>query len=276
MSVIYLITNNINGKQYVGKTIHTIEERWKGHCQNTKSNKLMLLHRAIVKYGKENFTIEAIYETDDNDFLNTAEIYCIKKFNTKTPNGYNIASGGEGNPGNKSRLGIPHKKESIDKMIIIANTPEGKLARSNGGKLSGHNKGGHLSNITKIKISISAKGNKRALGYKHTEETKKHLSEMLIGKSKPESFGEKISIALKNKPKSEQHKLAIKEAQSRPDVKKKQSEVKIGNQNAKGSYDKIKSLIMEMRLLGASYEELEKISGLTHRTVMRYCKDIKI
>lgn len=29
---IYLITNNVNGKQYVGQTTKTIEERWKRHC----------------------------------------------------------------------------------------------------------------------------------------------------------------------------------------------------------------------------------------------------
>ena len=34
MAYIYLITNKINGKQYVGKTENTIDERWREHCND--------------------------------------------------------------------------------------------------------------------------------------------------------------------------------------------------------------------------------------------------
>lgn len=36
MSFIYCITNDINGKQYVGKTDFTIEKRFKEHCHDSK------------------------------------------------------------------------------------------------------------------------------------------------------------------------------------------------------------------------------------------------
>ena len=36
MAYIYKITNQINGKVYIGKTLSSIEERWKEHCKDYK------------------------------------------------------------------------------------------------------------------------------------------------------------------------------------------------------------------------------------------------
>lgn len=62
MGIIYRIINLINGKQYIGKTINTITERWNKHCYEafTPQNKgyNFLIHKAIRKYGKDNFIIE--------------------------------------------------------------------------------------------------------------------------------------------------------------------------------------------------------------------------
>lgn len=35
---IYKITNDINGKIYIGKTMNSIKERWKEHCNDYKKN----------------------------------------------------------------------------------------------------------------------------------------------------------------------------------------------------------------------------------------------
>src|SRR5210317_405716 len=48
--IIYKITSP-SGKIYIGQTIHTLEERIKGH--NKKSTNCTLLKRAIDKYGDE-------------------------------------------------------------------------------------------------------------------------------------------------------------------------------------------------------------------------------
>lgn len=99
MGYIYLITNNINEKRYVGKTVNPIHHRWNKHIEEAyggnKSNSL--LHRAIIKYGASNFGINILEECADTE-LNEKEKNYIKKYDTYyTHNkGYNMTWGGEG------------------------------------------------------------------------------------------------------------------------------------------------------------------------------------
>lgn len=104
--VVYVITNLINGKQYVGLTTASIDERWKRHLDQTKSVGASLIHQAIVECGKENFTIEVIDSADSLKKLCAKEREWIRKLNTITPNGYNVTLGGEigGSPGKPTRL----------------------------------------------------------------------------------------------------------------------------------------------------------------------------
>lgn len=90
--IIYLITNTINNKVYVGSTTRTIDIRWSEHCRaNTNS----LLHKAIRKYGKEYFVIEVLKVSNDID---KDEIYYIEALDSICY-GYNISQGGEGRRG---------------------------------------------------------------------------------------------------------------------------------------------------------------------------------
>ena len=104
---IYKITNLINGKIYVGQTTKTIEERFKKHSTTDS-----LIGKAIRKYGKENFKLELIAECTTIEEANKLEIYLIKEFNCKVPNGYNFTDGGEG------RRGCTHSAESRKKLAI--------------------------------------------------------------------------------------------------------------------------------------------------------------
>lgn len=83
---IYRITNKINGKRYIGQSIH-IERRWEEHCKPSSSS---LVSKAIHKYGKTNFLFEILEECQIED-LDLLEQYWIKKENTISPFGYNIA-----------------------------------------------------------------------------------------------------------------------------------------------------------------------------------------
>lgn len=98
MGYIYKITNKINHKPYVGKTVDSINSRWRDHIYDAFTNhSLCLIHNAMRKYGLENFTIEEL-EQCSADELSEREQYWIKTLNSyfKTGYGYNMTYGGDG------------------------------------------------------------------------------------------------------------------------------------------------------------------------------------
>lgn len=91
--LVYLITNTINGKRYVGQTSGSLERRWFLH-KNRKS--CTALRSAIDKYGENNFTVEALFSVPTKELTGELEIEYIARYNTRAPNGYNLTKGGEG------------------------------------------------------------------------------------------------------------------------------------------------------------------------------------
>ena len=90
--IIYKITNKINGDFYIGQTIKSKEERFQKHKYNASYGSKTYLHRAMRKYGFDNFTIEEIENQVLLENLDEREIFWIKKLNPK----YNMTDGGEG------------------------------------------------------------------------------------------------------------------------------------------------------------------------------------
>ena len=90
---IYKITNLINGKSYVGQSVH-IERRWQEHC---RAGKRSLIGQAIEKYGKEKFSFQVLEECEA-ELLDEKEEYYIAKCNSVVPNGYNIMDWVDGRP----------------------------------------------------------------------------------------------------------------------------------------------------------------------------------
>lgn len=94
---IYKITNIINNKSYIGQSIN-IEKRikehfWKANCQKDISFN-SILHQAIRKYGENNFKWEVLEECSIENIDKLEQDY-IQKYNTISPNGYNILLGGQ-------------------------------------------------------------------------------------------------------------------------------------------------------------------------------------
>lgn len=144
---IYLITNTINDKKYVGQTVQTLKQRFARHswkCNNGRS----AIASAIQKYGKDEFTIELIEECTSQTELNIRELYWIEYYNTLSPNGYNLRS-------------------TIDGRGSCSEETKLKISKANKGRKAS------LETIERLR--------KSHLGQQMSEETKKKLSKLWSG-----------------------------------------------------------------------------------------------
>ena len=105
MAYIYLITNIINDKKYVGFTTQKLSSRMKQHQQ--KCSKCPSIRNAIQKYGWNSFRYDVLAESEDVEYLlNVVENEMIQKHKPE----YNLSSGGRGGKiGNHS----PHPKNRV-------------------------------------------------------------------------------------------------------------------------------------------------------------------
>jgi len=161
---IYLITNLINVKKYVGQTIRDPQKRLNQHIVDSNNNSQSYIHRAIRKYGIDNFQFEVIDESSsDRDELNDLEEFYIGFYDTFKGVGYNCTSGGDNathSEETKKKMSKTHKgkkfsEESKKKMSTVAkNRYFSKETRQ---KLSESSKRENLSPETLKKMSNSAK-----------------------------------------------------------------------------------------------------------------------
>jgi len=94
VGIIYLAKNKINGKCYIGQTIHSLTDRKLSHIHGNNNSKFK---QAIKKYGKEKFEWKIIDETDNQDILNALERLHISRYESLTTQwGYNSKIGGSG------------------------------------------------------------------------------------------------------------------------------------------------------------------------------------
>jgi len=153
---IYLVSNKLNGKQYVGQTINPHLPI--GHGRILKS--------AYKLHGKDSFTYEPICKGITNRAsLNAIERFWINVANTVVPNGYNIDLGGS-----EGSVWTDERK----KAVSIARTGK-KLNRPLGSKSGA--KGKKWSEENKLKLSEILKGRPcPTKGVPHSEETKAKMS----------------------------------------------------------------------------------------------------
>lgn len=185
MYEIYLITNLINNKKYVGQTnqgyLHRFKEHLSESFRNTKH--ICLLHKAIKKYGIENFKVDLLVSNVSEEDVDNLESYYIDKYNTyyKYNTGYNMTTGGQGvhnyrhTEDTKKKMSLSIKKswDNIKKDTEKYKKICSDRSVSHKGKPKSIEHRKHLSEWAK-----SRTGSKNAFyGKTHSEETKQKISE---------------------------------------------------------------------------------------------------
>ena len=248
MGAIYKITNQVNGKVYIGMVFddsnyeRRINEHWK------PSSKCYGLARAVKKYGKNNFVPELIVTDIPKNLISIAEQYWIYHFNSIAPNGYNLTYGGEGGihlESTRKKLSDAHKGKTIPdhvrKKISETNkikhkgknngfynkkhSPEvvAQIIKRNTGrvaspetraKMSKAQKGKVISEDTRKKISEAKTGQKYNLSPEERERRSQRARTIQLGRKHSEETKKKMSKAQKGKkgiPLSDEHKEKLRQ-----------------------------------------------------------------
>lgn len=152
MAELYILTSP-SGKQYVGVTSKTAQERFARHRLNALAGFTFsdALYGAMRKHGPENFSVRTLVVGDWNYVLGM-EQNVISLYETMAPNGYNLREGGQfaamsqetkdkisnlakerhkndpemGQRHSARLLGRKHSPETIAKMIQTRGTKEWK------------------------------------------------------------------------------------------------------------------------------------------------------
>ena len=169
MGYVYKITNIVNGKSYIGVSIHDPEyHRIRKHLIGHGSQELA---KDINKYRCDVFTYEILEEGVFPELLPDLEKAYIAKIGTFAPNGYNLTRGGGGTSG------LSHSEKSRKKM---SDSHQGK-------KLSDE----HRKNIS------TALKDKKPSNFEtlHSKESREKSGLARRGRSRPKEVGDKIGIA---------------------------------------------------------------------------------
>jgi group I intron endonuclease len=124
---IYVITNKTNGKWYVGQSVNCEKRR---KCYFQYNQRTQAIHKAIDKYGIDNFTFEIVEKCDKKD-LNRLERHWIKTLDCIAPKGYNMTTGGDFfkhsdaarqnmSKANKGRRKAQHEKDAIRRGVLAS------------------------------------------------------------------------------------------------------------------------------------------------------------
>lgn len=118
---IYIVTNLTNSKHYIGLTNHSMRHRWKEHLNSANScADDYVFHKAIRKYGADNFEIRLLEDNLSKEQAQAQERYYISLYDTYylSGHGYNMTYGGECND---------HKKGELSCCAKITNVQAAKV-----------------------------------------------------------------------------------------------------------------------------------------------------
>lgn len=186
---LYLITNSINNKCYIGQTNQNkgYLKRFDEHCKaaNRKNYSHSYLHNAIKHYGADNFKVKLLLHNIDEDKIDFYEILWIHKLHTHyTESGYNMTFGGDGIHGyHHTEKTKKHLHEVLSNRKCTEQELKNKKAAFQ--KLKNDNYFEYRKNHTDWRIKLSKKTIERFKLEENPFKNKKHSSKSkeLIGRA---------------------------------------------------------------------------------------------
>lgn len=272
-SYVYLITNNLSGKRYVGKT-NNLKQRWKHH----RCSRLSYIGRAIRKYGVANFTFQLLEECVSEEDAYTRERYWVAFYKSdQQGSGYNLESGGLGG---KTASETTRQKQSEARkgkprpahVVAAMHTPEARA------KSLAARRGKHRSAVTRAKMSVAAKGKqksreaveKSAAGHRGrplSPEHREKIAKACRGKVVPLETRAKMSAAGRGKikgPLSLEHRLKLSRAtKGRPHTPEHRAKLAAANRSRGGLTLEVVTTIRQQAQQGTRQAELAKVFGLS-------------
>lgn len=206
--LVYLVTNTVSGKRYVGVTSRSLATRWKEHRERAaKGQTQFALHRAIQKYGSSSFKIELVAELDDRDDMLEAERIFIGTFGTYGSRGYNMTPGGESSPTLVKSIAARGGRTRSERYRGASHWHHGRTASDETKeKMSAAHRARAALPEAKAKRSAAAR-----LAWQNPEVRAKRIA-ALKGKPKPprsEEHRQKLSACKKGLRLSNQHKSKV-------------------------------------------------------------------
>lgn len=114
---VYKITNLVNNKIYIGQT-NNLKRRFSEHINDKRKDNP--IHRALKKYGKDNFTFEVLYHGEE---YNQKEIDLIDYYDTTNKSkGYNILSGGQDSSGENNPMSKIDQEKANNIIVYLLET----------------------------------------------------------------------------------------------------------------------------------------------------------
>ena len=175
---IYLLTNSINQKIYVGQTWLSLHGRMGKNGSNYQNS--TYLYNAIQKYGSNKFYYEVLAQCSDQKSADYLEDYYINLYNSRNSEiGYNLKEGGSAG---KHSEGTKQKISDTLKTQAAAWTPEEKAKRAEpiSGYWEGKERGPQTEEHKALVVKTLEPGG--FVGHHHTEEAKSNISQKNKGR----------------------------------------------------------------------------------------------
>lgn len=188
--VIYVHTNRLNNKRYVGWAKWTkgtphdaMTRRWRGHCYDAQHDSELLFHKAIRKYGVDSWTHEVLDVVATKKTAKHIEMLWItqrRSFVCDHPDtGYNMTRGGEGTFEWQPSNVIRQRMSKAGKGKHKRQPPRSAEHQRKLNEAARNRK--PVSDETRQRLSKALQGNQNTKGHTLSEEHKRKLSESFSG-----------------------------------------------------------------------------------------------